>query len=278
MKKEKKITWEDLNPQPCDTHIPYMDVAVLAGNPTPPGDVTPGECVLLPKHLVNQQMEFVINVDGLSMKDMHILPGDQVRVRMGVDIMDGDVVVAELDGECTIKIYCTDDQGTQWLVPANEEYDALKLQDYTQVRIIGKVVGIMKSTPRASYRECLKSIRRTQNKGQEANAEPWDVEEIIRLIADQVIYARQWYAVCRVMMDNLLIAVGDYRGFVQLVKKSVPQHQHLPVDSELRRMEIYSFARKVTLWDPTNAPVSGQRFDDYKRIALRTQEYINRKK
>lgn len=274
MKKHCKKLWKDLHPQSCDTLVSYMDVMVRAGKPSLPGDVTPGESLLLPQSLLSNHPEFVIDVAGSSMKDMDILPGDRVRVQMNVEVRDGDVVVAELDGDCTLKIYCTDDQGVTWLVPANDEFDAINLSDYTHVRIIGKVVGVLKPTPRCSYKDCMKIIRRSRSKRQDLRYSLSDLADLITRISPHIRYARQWYAVCRVLMESQAIGPHDYGGFVSLVLSTLPDHPCLPSTSELKRLAVFSFARSVSQWDPSNAPVSGQRFEDYKKIAELTESIL----
>lgn len=276
MKKQRKKSWEELHPQPCDTMVTYVDVIVRAGNPSFPGDVTPGESLLLPKTLMGNHPEFVIDVAGSSMQDMNILPGDRVRVQMNAETRDGDVVVAELDGECTLKIYCTDEQGCPWLVPANEEFDAINLNNYTQVRIIGKVVGILKPTPRCSYKDCIKAIRRTQSKQPKSAYSKSDIVEILSSVSPHIRYARQWYAVCRVFMEGHIIALRDYSSFVSLLFESLPNHPCLPSTQELKRLDVLSFARPVSQWDPLNAPVSGQRFEEYKKIATLTVSVLRK--
>ena len=275
-KQQAKISWEALHPQACDTIVPYLDVSVRAGSPTPPCESTSGESLMLPKNLMGNNPEFVIDVEGWSMKDLHIYPGDRVRVQMNVEARDGDVVVAELDGECTLKIYCTDEQGVSWLVPANEEFDAINLSHYAQFRIIGKVVGILKSTPHCSYKDCIKAIRRTQSKHQDTVYSKTDLKEILSSVSTQIRYARQWYAVCRIFMESRIISMHDYSSFVSLIYELLPTHPTLPSTHELKRLEVLSFSRPVSQWDPFNAPVSGQRFDDYKKIAELTESILRK--
>lgn len=55
-------------------------------------------------------------------------------------------------------------------------------------------------------------------------------------------------------------------------------HGHLPVASELRRMAVQSFCKPTALWERTDAPVSGQRFDDYLAIARTTHEKLSKRR
>ena len=50
----------------------------------------------------------------------------------------------------------------------------------------------------------------------------------------------------------------------------------LPLSKELGRMAIMSFRKCVALWDASDAPVSGQRFAEYRRIAQLTAALLSK--
>lgn len=52
----------------------------------------------------------------------------------------------------------------------------------------------------------------------------------------------------------------------------VPDHSHLPVVGELRRMEVQSFRRCVEMWDEADSPVTGARYEAYLQLARATAE------
>ena len=259
-----------MRPMLCDTPVPLYENCVPAGIPTEPGDVVEGDYLMLPRSLVGLQPTFIITVRGNSMRDAGIADGDRVQVQMDTRISDGDVVMACVNGgECTLKAFCTDEQGQRWLVPRNEAFEPILLTEEMNVRIIGKVVGHMTDAPRVAYRDCLKTIRRAQggDKEREDKVSRQRVEEAVRMAAPQVKYGRQWYAVYRAMVDCKAVVNGDYAGFVELLREVVPEHAHLPRVIELQRVAVQSFSKPVVLWERSNAPVSGQRYDDYLRIA-----------
>lgn len=76
------------------------------------------------------------------------------------------------------------------------------------------------------------------------------------------------------MMDRRIIEEDSFTQFVQMVRETVPEHPHLPVAAELRRMGVQSFRRAVDLWNETDAPVTGARFEAYLQIARATMECI----
>lgn len=267
---------EGMNPQVCDTAVPFYENEVPAGIPTEPGDVVEGDYLLLPCSLVGLQPTFIVTVKGDSMRDAGIADGDRVQVQMNTRISDGDIVLADIGGACTVKAFCTDEQGQQWLVPRNETFRPILLTEDMNVRIIGKVVGHMTDAPRVSYRDCMKTIRQASETGREKERQVsrQQVEEAVRAAARQVKYGRQWYAAYRAMVDCKAVAADDYAGFVELLCEVVPEHGHLPRVVELQRVAVQSFSKPVVLWERGNAPVSGQRYDNYLRIARLVSEML----
>ena len=73
-----------------------------------------------------------------------------------------------------------------------------------------------------------------------------------------------------------LLEEGEYSAFCEKVAILLPDHGHLPVASELRRMAVQTFRKSPALWERDDAPVTGQRFDDYLCIANLTTEKLRR--
>ncbi len=69
----------------------------------------------------NKEATFMLTVSGPSMVDAGILPGDQVLVERGKEPKEGDIVIAEVDGDWTIK-YFRRKSGKVVLYPANPAY------------------------------------------------------------------------------------------------------------------------------------------------------------
>ena len=136
-----------ITPMLCDTEVPLYDSPVACGEPNMSyGEIL--EKVLLPKELLSMHPEFLIPVRGDSMKDVGIETGDIVKVIGDVTPSDGDIVLAYIDGEFTLKTYCEDEDGQHWLVPQNEKYQPILLDDKIEVRIYGRVkeVVVLKSS------------------------------------------------------------------------------------------------------------------------------------
>lgn len=265
-----------INAQLCDTRVPLSDNAVRCGDPLAVGDESISDYVLLPKALVGCHPEIIIPAMGDSMTGVNIEQGDLLRVQLGVKYGDGDNVLAWIDGSCTVKTFFQDDDGIQWLVPQNESYEAIMLTGGYDVRILGRIVGIERPSPRVPFRDCQKIVRRSKSRQRLTSMlSPEQVDGVITAIGPEVKHARQWYAVYRAMADKGLADEGVTNIFCERVERLLPNHQHLPTARELQRMAVQSFAKPVAMWSAANAPVSGLRFSDYLRIARLTAQLID---
>uniref|UniRef100_A0A7V1EGZ7 Transcriptional repressor LexA n=1 Tax=candidate division WOR-3 bacterium TaxID=2052148 RepID=A0A7V1EGZ7_UNCW3 len=82
---------------------------------------------------------FLLKVKGDSMINAHIYDGDLVVVRPEKSADDGDIIVANVDGETTIK-RLKKANGNFFLKPENDSYPIID----KPFEIIGKVVGIVR--------------------------------------------------------------------------------------------------------------------------------------
>ncbi|MFA5827171.1 MAG: transcriptional repressor LexA [Candidatus Paceibacterota bacterium] len=69
----------------------------------------------------NKPLTYMLEVDGDSMIDAHIEKGDKVLVEKTSQARDMQIVIAEVDGEFTMK-YFRKDGDKVWLQPANKNY------------------------------------------------------------------------------------------------------------------------------------------------------------
>ena len=264
----------DLQPLLCDTPVPLFDSRVPCGGPTMCYDEA-AEQMWLPQSLLTEHPEYCLTVKGDSMKGAGIETGDKVKIEGDITAQDGDIVLASIDGEFTLKTYCQDEEGLRWLVPQNERYSPILLTEQSNAKIYGRVKEIVKPAPRMKFSECMKTIRKAKLEA----AAPKRVTreqaaEAIREVAPTVQVGRQWYAVYRPMVQRGVIAGEDYDGFVCLVKEAVPEHKSLPTVRQLQRVAVGSFTKSVTMWREDNAPVQGKRFKDYVSIAKMTLKIL----
>ncbi|MEU6546811.1 transcriptional repressor LexA [Streptomyces sp. NPDC046859] len=94
----------------------------------------------LPRQVVGDGDLFALTVSGDSMIEAAICDGDIVTVKRQDSADHGDIVVALLDDEATVKVLRRQD-GRVWLMPRNPAYDPIPGDD---ARILGKVVGVLR--------------------------------------------------------------------------------------------------------------------------------------
>jgi SOS regulatory protein LexA len=75
---------------------------------------------------------YMLEVDGDSMIDAHIADGDMVLVEKTDRARDGDIVVANVDGEFTMK-YFKKSGDKVWLEPANRSFKPIHPKQYLTI-------------------------------------------------------------------------------------------------------------------------------------------------
>jgi repressor LexA len=85
--------------------------------------------------------EYLLRVRGESMKDAGILEGDLVVVRPQETAIDGDIVVALVGEEATVKRFFRESDHIR-LQPENAAMEPIRTKE---VRILGTVIGLMRS-------------------------------------------------------------------------------------------------------------------------------------
>jgi repressor LexA len=112
--------------------------SVQAGLPTQVPDTAP-DTITIDEHLISHPSKTVlIKVKGDSMIDAGILPGDTVVVEKRGSANVGDIVVAILDNEFTLK-RLDREKGRVVLRPENKAYPVIRPKG--NVEIFGVVVG-----------------------------------------------------------------------------------------------------------------------------------------
>lgn len=110
--------------------------SVAAGFPSPAEEELV-DVMSLDEYLVKRpDATFMLTVSGDSMIDAGIQPGDIVLVERGANPRSGQIVVAQVDGEWTLKYYVKE-RGEVRLEPANRKYEAIRPR---QSLILGGVV------------------------------------------------------------------------------------------------------------------------------------------
>jgi DNA polymerase V len=89
---------------------------------------------------------FMVRVAGDSMRDAAILPGDILVVERGLAPVDGNIVVAEIDGEFTVK-ELRREFGRIALCARNPAYPPILLREGQELVIFGVVTGLLRKFP-----------------------------------------------------------------------------------------------------------------------------------
>jgi DNA polymerase V len=112
--------------------------AVAAGFPSPAEDYIDHK-LDLHEHLVrNQAATFFVRAAGDSMIQAGIMDGDLLVVDRSLEAVNGNVVIAAVEGELTVK-YLAKKNGRIFLVPANEEYPDFDITEQEDALIWGVV-------------------------------------------------------------------------------------------------------------------------------------------
>ena len=115
-----------------------------AGFPSPAGDYVEGK-LDLNQHLVKHPAAtFFVRVTGDSMIGKGIHSGDLLIVDKSLDPKDGNIVIAVLDSELTVK-QLEKRKGKLRLLPANKNYEPLEVSEQQSSEIWGVVTNVIHS-------------------------------------------------------------------------------------------------------------------------------------
>jgi repressor LexA len=99
------------------------------------------EYVHVPDIAGGDKGEYLLRVRGESMKNAGILEGDLVVVRPQETADDGDIVVAMVGEDATVKRYFLESDHVR-LQPENDAMEPIRSRE---VRVLGRVVGLMRT-------------------------------------------------------------------------------------------------------------------------------------
>jgi repressor LexA len=139
----QQMWWEAQKriPAPMDfvaSRVPLIG-RVPAGNPRPV-EQSAEDIFPLPRLLVGDGVLFLLKVTGDSMIEAAITDGDWVVVRQQHEAENGEIVVAMVEGEATIKMFRRTAHEV-WLIPRNPDFTPISGQNAT---ILGKVVTVIR--------------------------------------------------------------------------------------------------------------------------------------
>ena len=143
LKGLNKKTTETNNEKPFYSGRELVDVPVI-------GKITAGAPILavenitdnflIPVDFVGNSESFMLTVSGESMIEAGILDGDYILVKKQNVARNGEIVVAMIDDEATVKTFYMEDNHIR-LQPENSTMDPIIVKD---CQILGRVVGVFR--------------------------------------------------------------------------------------------------------------------------------------
>lgn len=90
------------------------------------------------------QAQYLLRVKGMSMRDAGILEGDLLAVNRDKEVSDGDIVVARIEDDVTVKRLQRSGQQLE-LHPAHPDFDVIRVDPESQeFAIEGVVIGLLR--------------------------------------------------------------------------------------------------------------------------------------
>ncbi len=126
--------------------IPLYLERVSAGFPSPAQDFIEKTLDLNELCIQHPAATFFVRVEGESMRDAGIYPNDVLVVDRSVNAVHGDVVIASLQGEMTVKELCT--RPYLALRAHNPEYPELHILNPDEFEVFGVVTNVVRALQR----------------------------------------------------------------------------------------------------------------------------------
>ncbi len=123
---------------------PFVDGGISAGFPSPALDFV-DVSIDLNKHLIKHpSATFYGRVKGQSLKNAGIDDGDLLIIDRSIDPTSGKIAVCYIDGEFTAK-RIRKTKNELWLMPENDDYEAIQVSAENDFIIWGIVTHVIKS-------------------------------------------------------------------------------------------------------------------------------------
>ena len=129
-------------PGPSPMRLPLFSYRVPAGFPSPATDHLEGLFDLNRLLLRHPDATYLLRVSGESMAGAEIHTGDLLAVDKHLEADHNHIVVAVVNGECTVKRLVRDG-AKWWLKPENPAYQPYEITDTDELRIWGVVTHVV---------------------------------------------------------------------------------------------------------------------------------------
>ena len=124
-------------------HLPLFDGSVPAGFPSPAEDYVEGRLDLNAYLVEHEAATFYVRIKGDSMREAGILSGDIIAVDRALEAHHGDIVLAVVDGEMTVKELYRQNGATR-LLPHNADFSPIEIREGQELSIWGVVKGVVR--------------------------------------------------------------------------------------------------------------------------------------
>lgn len=123
--------------------LPFFDVGISAGFPSPADDFI--ELTIDLNHLLvrNKDTTFFAKVKGHSMKNIGIYDGDLLIIDKSLEPQNNKIAVCQIDGEFTVKRIKIE-KDIVWLIAENDDYAPIKVTPENDFMIWGIVTSTTK--------------------------------------------------------------------------------------------------------------------------------------
>lgn len=247
--------------------MPFIEGGLYCGEPNN-GDFTPEQVDIVQLLSNGGQDEYIAVIQGDSMVDMGYHPGDICIVNRDMKPSEGNVVVAYIDGDFTMKIYHEDLENHEIvLFPANKNYKTIEIDTTTEnFKVWGVVRRCIKNTTGG-----LTIIKARMKQESISKQPPVSIENVknalIRLFNENIISnGKHWYAIYRVL--------NKYCGYPEKMTEFCHAIQNLDME-EMPYPCVYRNWRNVGAELRNILPQNLDLWNDYKnKVDEKTLQYI----
>jgi repressor LexA len=116
---------------------------VAAGSPILAMENIEGSIVIDSAFMKKSENSFALKVKGDSMINAGIFENDLVIVAPRNEALNGDIIVAMIDDEVTVKTFEKKNDSVR-LLPQNENYQPIEVNELKEFKIVGKVTGVVR--------------------------------------------------------------------------------------------------------------------------------------
>lgn len=139
--KHSALTADFAAPRPNTLSLPLIG-RVAAGSPILAQEHVQ-QTLQVEETLFYKRPDYLLKVHGMSMRDAGIIEGDLLAVKKSAEAHNGDIVVARIDGDVTVKTLHRQSNHIE-LLPANPDFRPIMVSAANDFAIEGLVVGLIR--------------------------------------------------------------------------------------------------------------------------------------